>query len=170
MGHWTLIAIIPAAGKFDSPRPAQPWLPAHGALTPLRLGAATSPGGCKDHCLAASNTFGKGQTCYLGTFLGLAMFYGHPAAGAAISSILNQTLEPKVTGTTLRPRLVDNGKEALLAVFNDCRKDTHTDTITLPPRFTCATDVYTEQAIPIRDGAIEVSVGREDVAVLHLRA
>ena len=150
--------------------PVEARFAAHGFLTPLRLTTAKSLGGWNGHCLAAFNQFGKGQAYYFGTFLGLAMFYGHPAAGAAISSILNQTLEPKVTGTTLRPRLVDNGKEALLAVFNDGRKDTHTDTITLPPRFTCATDVYTEQAVPIRDGAIEVSVGREDVAVLHLRA
>jgi len=111
----------------------------------LRLGAATSPGGCKGHCLAASSTFGRGLACYLGTFLGLATFCGHRAAGRADQWYPRaQTLKPEVKGTTLRPRLV----ESLLAVFNDSGKDEHADTITVPQKFTCAADVYTDRDVP----------------------
>ncbi len=97
------------------------------------------------HRLAASGTFGRGRTCYPGTFPDLATFCVHRAAGRADQWYPRaQALKPEVKGTTLRPRPV----ESLLAVFIDSGKDEHADTITVPRKFTCAADVYTDRDVP----------------------
>ncbi|MCK4417403.1 MAG: beta-galactosidase [Candidatus Latescibacteria bacterium] len=149
--------------------PVKTRLRAYGFLTPLRLTTAKSLGGWKDYCLAAHNKFGKGEAYYFGTFLGLSMFNLNEGAGKVIANILSQRIKPKVKGKDLRPRLIDAGKEALLCVFNNSRFESYTESIVVPGKFSQAFDIHTEKEMAVKDGAVKVTVDREDVVVLHLR-
>ncbi len=141
---------------------------AYGFLTPLRLKTAKSLGGWKDYCLAAHNKFGKGEAYYFGTFLGLSMFNRDKGAGKVIANILSQKIRSKVRGKNLRPRLIDAGKEALLVIFNNSRFESYTEIIAIPDKFSQVFNIHTEKKMTVKDGAVKVTVEREDVAVLHL--
>ena len=140
----------------------------HGFLTPLRLTTAESLGGWNEFCLAARNRFGRGEAYYFGTFVGLAMFHGENGAATAIGSILADKLKAEVRGKNLRPRLIGGDDEALLCIFNDSRFETHTELITIPPRYTQAVDIHTDDPVAVRNAEVEVTVAREDVKVLYL--
>ena len=142
---------------------------AYGFLTPLRLTTGKSLGGWKDYCLAAHNRFGLGETYYFGTFLGLSMFHGEDGAAKVIARILSKNTNPKVRGKNLRPRLIDAGEEGLLAVFNNSRFESYTESITIPDKFNQAFDIHAEKEIVIKDGAVRITVDREDVVILHLQ-
>lgn len=149
-------------------KPVKVKFPAYGFLTPLRLTTAESLGGWEDYCLAAHNRFGQGEAFYFGTFLGLSMFNKKAGADKIIAKILSQRTNPKVRGKDLRPRLIDAGKKAILAVFNNSRSESYTESIAVPDKFGRALDIHTEQETAIKDGTVKVTVDREDVVVLYL--
>ena len=75
----------------------------------------------------------------------------------------------KVRGTRLRPRLIEgDGREALLAVFNDSRTQRLADRISDPPEYRTLMDIDRNEAVPLDGGALNLEVDAEDVRVFHL--
>jgi beta-galactosidase len=138
-------------------------------VTPLLLTTARPIGACLGHCLAAHHRFGQGEVYYFGTCVGRALFHRDEGAGNVIGGILSQKIEPEVKGKNLRPRLIADGREALLCVFNNSRSEACTEPIVVPDRFNQALDIHTEKRVAVKDGAVKVTVDCEDVVVLHLR-
>jgi hypothetical protein len=63
----------------------------------------------------------------------------------------------------------DNGKEAVLAVFNDSRTETVSESIELPGSYRNAQPVYEEQQVHVADGLLHCTVAPEDACIVHLR-
>ena len=137
-------------------------------LAPLLTEDAECIGKWNDICLAAHNEYGKGEVYYFGTYLGLALFNESEGAHTIISDILRKHVKPQVSGKKLRPRLIENGSEGILTVFNDSRSEGISDCITLPEKFNTAKDLFSGKVLSIRKNAIEIIVEPEDVAVIHL--
>jgi hypothetical protein len=74
---------------------------------------------------------------------------------------------PPVSSSKLRPRLIEGSKRSLLAVFNDTPQD-QTENLVLPARYQRATDIHSQKAQTLENGALQVSVPYEDVVVLLL--
>ena len=168
----------PFVGPFnsevhDSPeikifQPLETAFNAYGFVTPLRLTTAQSLGGWKDYCLAAHNRYGQGEAYYFGTFLGLSIFNRQHGAGTLIRRILGEKIQPKVKGHELRPRIIETDEQALLAVFNNSRFETYTESIAVPAKYRKATDIHRREDVAITDSHVKVTVEPEDVVVLHL--
>ena len=137
-------------------------------LAPLLTEDAECIGKWNDICLAAHNEYGKGEVYYFGTYLGLALFNESEGAHTIISDILRKHVKPQVSGKKLRPRLIENGSEGILTVFNDSRSEGISDCITLPEKFNTAKDLFSGNVLSIRGNTIEIIVEPEDVAVIHL--
>ncbi|MBN2292081.1 MAG: beta-galactosidase, partial [Pirellulales bacterium] len=141
---------------------------AYGFVTPLRLTTARSLGGWKDYCLAAHNHYRKGEAYYFGTFLGLSIFNRQNGAGTLVRRILGDKVTPKVKGQELRPRLMENGEQGLLAVFNNSRSQTYTELIAVPGKYHRATDIHQRTDVTLNNSHVKVSVPPEDVVVINL--
>jgi hypothetical protein len=76
-------------------------------------------------------------------------------------------VRPPVTGGSLRPRLVPGKKGALLIVVNDSIEE-QTSRIVVPQHYSHATNIHTEQVIPMAESAIDLTVGDQSVAVILL--
>ena len=70
----------------------------------------------------------------------------------------------KVRGTRLRPRLIEgDGREALLAVFNELRKQRRADRISVPPEYRTLMDIDRNEAVTLNGGALNLEVDKEVV-------
>lgn len=160
---------IYSSPEIDFSHPIKTKFHAYGFLTPLRLSTAQSLGKWRDYCLAAYNRFGKGETYYFGTFLGLSMFHRQEGASSLIANILSKKMKPRIKGKNLRPRLIEKKEEGLLAIFNNSRLETYTELIAVPDKYRKATDIHHKKDITLINGCAQVTVAPEDVVVLHLR-
>lgn len=140
----------------------------HNYLSPLLLDGAKSIGRWKDLCLAAVNRYGNGEVYYFGTYLGMALNKRDKGAHKLFSAIVNKYISPKIKGGTLRPRLMEKGNEALLAVFNDKQFDKSSDRIRLPEGYCKAYDIIGGRELAIDDNTISVLIEPEDAIVIHL--
>ena len=137
-------------------------------FVPLRATTATPIAESMGHCLAVRNAYGQGTAYYVGTYLSLAIHRGDPQAMAWLVAVLRRHTSPPVSGRELRPRLIDGGREALLAVFNDSRTETRREEIELPRPCSSARDVHAECDHPVGDQRVTVEVAPHGVRVLEL--
>lgn len=136
-------------------------------LSPLILEGAECIGSCGDMAAFARSRYGKGEVYYFGTYAGISLYRGDEGTEKVVSAILNRYLEPVVKGGPLRPRLMDDGREALLCVFNEDRFSSQSDTIRLA-EYSKAVNIFDGSEAPIKDGCITLTVDAEDAAVLYL--
>jgi hypothetical protein len=113
-----------------------------------------------------TNSYGEGTAYYFGTYLGLALAENDAGSLSIIQSLLGRHTAPQVSGRALRPRWIDAGDQALLAVFNDSRRETHRETIRLPKSYTKAYDVYKKREVSIEDQSLQVEVEPEGVCII----
>ena len=55
-----------------------------------------------------------------------------------------------------------------MVIFNNGRMESYTEAIAIPEKFSQVFNIHTEKKMTVKDGAVKVTVEREDVAVLHL--
>ncbi|MBM3800862.1 MAG: hypothetical protein FJW26_00975 [Acidimicrobiia bacterium] len=139
---------------------------ARGYLAPLTLTEGRSMAQCLGHCLAVTNRYGLGTAYYFGTYLGLALAENDPGSLSIVQSLLERHTAPLVRGKTLRPRWMDGGDKALLAVFNDARREAHRERIGLPRAFAKAVDVYNKQEVTIERQSVQLEVEPESVRII----
>jgi beta-galactosidase len=137
-------------------------------LTPLTVLDAEPIGYHNNDVVAVRKAVGQGWVYYIGTNLGATIWQGDPVARALVQRIVRGAVTPRVTSTTVRPRLMDTDRGALLVVVNDGLTD-QTDDVTLAESgWTSALDLYTDEAYTLDQGALTVSVPHEDVRVFRL--
>ncbi len=141
---------------------------AHGYLAPLELRGARPIAAWGSLTLGAHHAYGRGQVYTIGTYLGLAMDKRIAEAVDLVRTILLRHARPVVRGNRLRPRMIGDGERAILAVFNDHRREAVTEAVPVPERYMMATDVYTREAVAVVDQAVELTVPAEDCRVLLL--
>ena len=139
---------------------------ARGYLCPLTLTEGRSIAHCLGHTLAVANNYGHGTAYYFGTYLGLALAEDDAGSLSIIQSLLERHTAPHVRGSALRPRWIDAGDEALLAVFNDSRQETHQEQIRLPKSYAKAYNVYDKREVRIDDQSLQVEVEPESVCII----
>ena len=149
--------------------PAGASLRAHEYLVPLQCTSGQPVAESMGHCLAVRNAFGEGTAYYIGTYLGVAMHRGDPGAQDLMLSLLARHTSPPVCGRNLRPRLIEAGNEALLAVFNDHRTESRQEDIAVPDPYARAIDIYSNDAITVTKGTVRLTVEAEGVRVLRLK-
>jgi len=148
--------------------PLTGWLTATTFLTPLTVLDAEPIGYHHEDVVAVRKAVGRGWMYYVGTNLGAAIQHGDSVARALVRRIVRDLVTPPVTGTTLRPRLMDTERGTLLVVVNDGLTD-QTDDVTLAEAgWTGARDAYTDETYVLDHGALTVSVPHEDVRVFRL--
>lgn len=140
----------------------------HEYFVPLRPSSGQPIAQSMDHCLAVRNTYGKGVAYYLGTYLSLGIYRGDQEGMQWLLSVLDRHTSPQIRGKDLRPRLIENGDEALLAVFNDSRTESCREKIDLPNPYTSAREVHTDQDHPVTGQQVEVDVAAHGVQVLRM--
>jgi hypothetical protein len=139
---------------------------ARGYLVPLTLTEGSPMAECLGECVAVRNRYGHGTAYYFGTYLGLAMAENDAGSLSIVLSLLQRHTVPLVRGKALRPRWIDGGDKALLAVFNDSRRETHRERIDLPRAFGQAVDVYGEHDIDVDGQSLHLEVQPESVRVI----
>jgi len=139
---------------------------ARGYLAPLTPTEGRSMAHCLGHCVAVTNSYGQGTAYYFGTYLGLALAENDAGSLSIIQSLLGRHTAPQVKGSALRPRWIEGGDEALLAVFNDSRQETHREKIRLPRSYASAYNVYDKREVRIEDESLVVEVEPEGVCVI----
>jgi hypothetical protein len=136
-------------------------------LTPITVSSATVIARYQDTPVAAMKKVGKGQVYYFGTNMGASIRLGDEGGLEVVCNILKRVVQPPVTAEKLRPRLIEGDKRSLLVIVNEGIED-QTDSIKLPSRYTRATDLYSNQAVPVQGNAIQVTVPYEGATVLRL--
>ena len=154
-------------GYLQFSQPVSVRVKAHTFLTPITVTSATVIAKYEDMPVAAMKKVGKGQVYYFGTNLGASIATGDGGGLEIVRAIVKSVLQPNVSAEKVRPRLIEGEKRSLLAVFNDGVTD-QTATITVPARYTRATDLYSNQTQTIQANAVQVTVPFEDVSVLRL--
>ncbi len=154
-------------GYLQFSQPVSVKVKAHTFLTPITVTSATVIAKYEDMPVAAMKKVGKGQVYYFGTNLGASIATGDGGGLEIVRAIVKSVLQPNVSAEKVRPRLIEGEKRSLLAVFNDGVTD-QTATITVPARYTRATDLYSNQTQTIQANAVQVTVPFEDVSVLRL--
>ncbi|MFH0796344.1 MAG: beta-galactosidase [Candidatus Omnitrophota bacterium] len=155
--------------EIDFVVPVRVSVRAHGYLTPLTITTGgQSIAECLGHCVGVMKRYGKGCSYYFGTYLGLSVFHKQAGAGKLIAHILSENVQPKVRGGNLRPRLIEKGEDGLLAIFNDSRVDTYTESIAVPVKYKKAVDIYTDKKMLFQNAHVKVKVPPDDAVVLHL--
>ncbi len=147
--------------------PAAVRIRAHTYLTPIEVKTAKVIARCEGMPVAAVAEVGRGRVYYIGTNLGAAIAAGDAGAFALAQTIIRRAAPPAVSGTNLRPRLIEGERGALLLAFNDTVQN-HQETLKIPGRYRHARDLHSEAEIPVRNGSIEVAVPYESVTVLRL--
>ncbi len=137
-------------------------------LTPLTVLDAEPIGYHNDEVVAVRKAVGQGWVYYVGTGLGAAMRHGDRVARALGQRLVRDVVTPPVTGTAMRPRLMDTDQGALLVVVNDGRIDQTDDITFAEARWTLAHDLYTDETYPLDGGVLTVSVPHDDVRVFRL--
>ena len=154
--------------EFDLPVQAK--VRANTFLTPITLSSATPIARYKDLTVAAMKKVGKGTVYYLGTNLGASIYNGDDAGIALLRSIITPVVHPSLTAGKVRPRLIEGpSKRSLLVVVNDTVED-QTESITLPPCYRNATDIYANKPVVLEKGAVRITVPYEDAVVLLLES
>jgi len=151
---------------FDKPCVAK--VRARAFLVPLTPRSARPIAHCLGRCLAVQNIYGQGTAYYVGTYLGLALAQEDAGAMSIMEGLLSHHVEPEIRGKNLRPRLMDAGDQALLAVFNESRRESRTEDIRLPKSYASAYEVYTRQALPLNGRSLRMTVEPDSVCVVHL--
>ncbi len=100
--------------------------------------------------------------------MGLALSKNVPDAHRLLASILQRHAKPVIRGDRLRPRLITDGKRALLTVFNDNVREEVTEAIPLPDGFTRARDIADGTDVAVADGVVSVTVAADAATVLLL--
>jgi len=137
-------------------------------LTPITVSSATPIAHYRDLTVAAMKKVGKGEVYYIGTNLGASINNGDDAGIVLLRAIITKAAHPPVTGTKLRPRLIEGSStRSLLVVVNDSAQDV-TENITLPSRYHRATDIHTKKPQLMEKGAVRVVVPYEDAVILLL--
>jgi len=136
-------------------------------ISPLLLEDAECLGSYGDTTAFAVNCYGQGEVYYFGTYAGLAMHRGDSETEKVLSAILSKYIKPVIKGNVLRPRLMDNGREALLCIFNEDGFAKQTDTIEIGD-YRSAVSIFDGAEVPVKDGCVTLEVGAEDVTVLLL--
>jgi hypothetical protein len=150
--------------------PAAASVRARSYLSPLTPAEGRPIAHCLGHCLAVANGYGQGTAYYFGTYLGLALAENDAGAMSIVQSLLKGHTAPLVRGRALRPRWMDSGDKALLAVFNDSRHETHKEQIRLPKSYARAYDVYDRREVRIEDQSLQVEVEPESVCIFLVTA
>lgn len=140
---------------------------AHTYLTPLTISSATVIAKYENTPVAAMKKVGRGQVYYFGTNLGASIQAGDDNGLKVVRTIVRNVVSPVVTADKLRPRLIESDKRSLLVVFNDGIED-QAASIALPARYTRATDLYTNQTLPLQGNTVQITVSFENVSVLRL--
>ncbi|MBI2842487.1 MAG: beta-galactosidase [Armatimonadetes bacterium] len=152
--------------EFNSPIPAR--VRARTFVTPLGLSGSAEPVAvCEGHIVGGRVRIGAGTVYYFGTNIGQSIYYGDIEAIKLIFAIIDPLLSPRVRGERLRPRLIEDDREALLVVVNESRERVE-ETIKVPRRYERARNVYSADESSIRKGLIALSLGPVDTAVFHL--
>jgi beta-galactosidase len=146
--------------------PASAGVRARGYLCPLTLTEGRSIAQCLGHTLAVANNYGQGTAYYFGTYLGLALAENDGTSLSIVQSLLERHTAPQVKGKALRPRWIEGGGKALLAVFNDSRRETHREQIRLPRSYARAYDVYDKREVRIADQFLQVQIEPESVCII----
>jgi hypothetical protein len=154
-------------GHLDFSEPLAVRVKAHTFLTPLIIGSATVIAKYESTPVAAMKKVGRGQVFYFGTNLGASIEAGDQGGMDIVRAIVTHVVQPLVTAGKVRPRLLETSNAGLLMVFNDGIED-QTARVELPPRYTRATDLYSNETHTVQGQAIEVSVPFEGVTVLRL--
>ena len=136
-------------------------------ITPLVLRGAKPIASYQNMCMVTHHRFGKGEVYYFGTNIGLSIYYGDKNAKEIVRKILLTKVQPKVRGIYLRPRLINNNKEALLVVINDGLVERKED-INIPDRFDEAKDILNNIIVKITNRKINLTVAPEDAVVVLL--
>ena len=154
-------------GHLDFSEPLTVRVKAHTFLTPLIIGSATVIAKYESTPVAAMKKVGRGQVFYFGTNLGASIEAGDQGGMDIVRAIVTHVSRPPVTADKVRPRLLEGPNAGLLMVFNDGIDD-QTARVKLPPRYTRASDLYSNETHTVQGQAIEVSVPFEGVTVLRL--
>lgn len=136
-------------------------------ITPLLIKTARSIATYDGFDVAAVNRYGRGKTFYFGTNLGASIYLGDSIAKEIIKKIVTERIKPKIRGDKLRPRLIEGKDGSLLIVVNDTLEEA-TENIDVPNQFKKAMNIFNNESIPIVDNKVKITVGAEDVSVLHL--
>jgi beta-galactosidase len=136
-------------------------------LTPIEVSTAKPIGAFEGMTVAATKKVGKGQVYYFGTNLGASIASGSDGGIELLRAIIAKTVPPAVVGGKVRPRLIEGEKSSVLVVFNDTTRDQLAN-LTLPARYTQATDLLSGAARPVVNHAVQLSVPYQDVVVLAL--
>ena len=91
-----------------------------------------------------------------------------PIAEALVGAPLDRHTKPAVRGGRLRPRLIDSGDGAPLAVFHDSRTERREEAIVLPAGIVRATDVDSHDGVGVADGECRATVEPQGVRVARL--
>jgi hypothetical protein len=141
---------------------------AHGYFVPLKPTTAEVLARSGEHVLATRNYFASGESYYIGTYLGLALYHGDAGALEFFRNLVSEHAEPLVRGHLLRPRLISTKSEGVLAVFNDSRRETRMESFQLPNSIRVAKDVYTGEQVETAGGTLTTEVAPDSVRVFHL--
>jgi hypothetical protein len=76
-------------------------------------------------------------------------------------------MEPAVTADKVRPRLVEGATRSLLVVVNPGAED-ELASIRLPARYHHAVDLYSNEALTLRENVIQLVVPFEGISILRL--
>jgi beta-galactosidase len=139
-----------------------------GYLAPLQTESARCTGRCQETCLASHNLYGKGEVYYFGTYMGVALFNQDEGAYRILSEIIRKHVKPRICGDQLRPRLIENNNEGLLAVFNDSKHEKFSEWINIPTKYKHARNIFNGECLTARDGSLDITVEPEDVMVFYL--
>jgi beta-galactosidase len=151
--------------QFSEPIPVK--VRAHTYLTPITVTSATVIAKYEDIPVAAMKKVGQGQVYYFGTNLGASIQAGSEEGMQLVQAILRGTVQQTVTADKLRPRLIEGEQRSLLLVFNDGISD-QTSSVTVPHRYTSATNLYTNQKQMVNENSVQVTVPFQDVSVIRL--
>ena len=137
-------------------------------LVPMNVTTGIPIAHVGDECVAVRNDYGAGRAYYIGTYLSLAIYRGDLGAMQWLVSLLDHHTTTVIRGNQLRPRLIVQEDEALLAVFNDDRTESHREDIQLPQPYRRAIDIYSEEEYPLNGKNCTVQVDPVSVRVLRL--
>ena len=154
-------------GHLDFIAPIAVTIQANTFLTPLTVSSATVIARYGSTPVATMKKVGRGQVYYFGTNLGASIEAGDDRGIDLLRSILSGVLQPAVTADKVRPRLIEGPTRSPPAVVNTGAED-ELASVRLPARYRHATDLYSNEALTVRDNAIQLVVPFEGVSVLRL--
>jgi beta-galactosidase GanA len=152
--------------SFSEPMSIQ--INAHTYLTPVEVISATPIATCHQWTVATMKRVGTGSVYYIGTNLGGSISSGDSGGIELLRAVVSRVVQPPVRCSgPLRPRLIQGSSKALLIIFNDTDAD-QTDTLTVPPGLSRASDVYSCEKHAIKGNQFEINVAFRSVAVFDL--